>query len=48
VESKEFIQRALNELEIKYSEFKAVKPDKEYLVFGSFSVVETFLREYNE
>lgn len=48
VESKEFIQRALNELEIKYSEFKALKPDKEYLVFGSFAVVETFLREYNE
>ncbi len=47
VESSELIQSVLNELEVEYTEFKALKHDKEYLVFGSFSVVETFLREYN-
>lgn len=47
VESNELIQAALNELELEYSEFKGVKDNEEYLVFGSFSVVEAFLREYN-
>jgi dihydrofolate synthase/folylpolyglutamate synthase len=47
VESVELIQKALIELEIEYSTFKSLKSDKKYLVFGSFSVVETFLREYN-
>lgn len=47
VESKELIQSALNELKIEYSTFEALKDNGEYLVFGSFSVVETFLRDYN-
>ncbi len=47
VESSQLLQNALNELEIEYSALKALRDDKEYLVFGSFSVVETFLREYN-
>lgn len=44
----ESIQTILTNLEIKYKLFKEVKPEFNYLVFGSFSVVETFLREYYE
>lgn len=44
----ESIQTVLTNLEIKYKLFKEVKPEFNYLVFGSFSVVETFLREYYE
>ncbi|MDT8339010.1 MAG: bifunctional folylpolyglutamate synthase/dihydrofolate synthase [Sulfurimonas sp.] len=46
--SVESIQAVLTNLEIKYKPFKEVKPEFNYLVFGSFSVVETFLREYYE
>lgn len=44
----ESIQTVLTNLEIKYKPFKEVKPEFNYLVFGSFSVVEAFLREYHE
>ncbi|MCK9473146.1 bifunctional folylpolyglutamate synthase/dihydrofolate synthase [Sulfurimonas sp.] len=44
----ESIKTVLTDLEIKYELFKEVKPEFSYLVFGSFSVVETFLREYYE
>lgn len=44
----ESIQTVLTNLEIKYKLFKEVKPEFNYLVFGSFSVVEAFLREYYE
>jgi len=47
VESIEFLQRVLNDLEIEYTMFKEIKPNFNYLVFGSFSVTEAFLREYN-
>ena len=44
----EQLQSTLNKLEIKYNMFTEIKPQFNYLVFGSFSVVEAFLREYNE
>jgi dihydrofolate synthase/folylpolyglutamate synthase len=44
----ENIETVLDSLEIKYSIFNKIKPKQKYLVFGSFSVVERFLREYYE
>lgn len=40
------LQTTLNDLEIQYSKFKKIESNREYLVFGSFSVVEAFLKEY--
>ena len=40
------LHEVLNDLKIKYADFCDLKPDKDYLVFGSFSVVEQFLKEY--
>jgi len=37
------LENVLNSLDIKYSVFDKIKKDDEYLVFGSFSVVERFL-----
>lgn len=44
----EDIKTVLTNIGVKYKQFKAIKPEFNYLVFGSFSVVETFLREYYE
>jgi len=41
-----YLQNALDALEIKYSKFTKIQSDKEYLIFGSFSVVEAFLKVY--
>lgn len=41
---KPLLEAALRELEIVYSTFETVADDREYLVFGSFSVAETFLK----
>ena len=48
IESKELLQNTLNSLEIEYTSFIKVSKDFNYLVFGSFSVVEQFLKVYNE
>ena len=45
IEDKEKIKEVAKELEIKAEEFKEIK--KPMLVFGSFSVVEEFLRRYS-
>ena len=37
----------LDELGLDHSDFTKVEADKEYLVFGSFSVVDAFLKVYN-
>ncbi len=37
------LEEVLNSLDIKYSIFKKIKEDEEYLVFGSFSVVESYV-----
>ncbi|EQB39882.1 hypothetical protein M947_04695 [Sulfurimonas hongkongensis] len=42
----EVLKRTLNELEIEYTKFKRVNKDTPYLVFGSFSVVEAFMKSY--
>lgn len=41
---KPLLEAALRELGIVYSTFETVAEDREYLVFGSFSVAETFLK----
>ncbi len=46
VEKLEEIQKALDELDIAHTIFKEIKEEQKYLVFGSFSVVEEFLRSY--
>lgn len=46
VEELEKIQKALDELGIAHTIFKEIKKEQDYLVFGSFSVVEEFLRSY--
>lgn len=38
------LEAALNELNLPFGAFTTVKKDKKYLVFGSFSVAETFLK----
>jgi len=44
---KELLEHTLEDLSLEYCDFKRIKSDENYLVFGSFSVVETFLRFYN-
>jgi len=41
-----FLEETLSELDITYSYFSNIKKDENYLVFGSFSVVEAFLKVY--
>ncbi|MDF1874657.1 bifunctional folylpolyglutamate synthase/dihydrofolate synthase [Sulfurimonas sp. SAG-AH-194-I05] len=48
IEKNVLLYEVLTELEIKYATFKTIKKSEKYLVFGSFRVVEAFLREYNE
>lgn len=38
------LEGALEELGLQYGSFEAVNPNKKYLVFGSFSVAEAFLK----
>ncbi|ASM36633.1 Mur ligase family protein [Campylobacter sputorum] len=44
----EKIIQCLDELDIKWNKFNGVKNDEKYLVFGSFLLVEHFLRNYFE
>jgi len=48
IESKELLEQALATLKIEYKDFKKIEKEKNYLVFGSFSVVEQFLKAYDE
>ncbi|MDQ1264414.1 MAG: dihydrofolate synthase / folylpolyglutamate synthase [Campylobacterota bacterium] len=48
IEQTQALEKTLSEQEIEYSFFRGIKSGKEYLVFGSFSVVETFLKGYYE
>ena len=48
IEAQESLQRTLTDLEIKYETFQSIQSEEKYLVFGSFSVVEEFLRVYSE
>lgn len=40
------IQDALDDLKIKHKAFTEISKEQKYLVFGSFSVVETFLKKH--
>ncbi|MBU1990731.1 bifunctional folylpolyglutamate synthase/dihydrofolate synthase [bacterium] len=48
IESKALLQRTLKDLKIEYSAFEKVNPHARYLVFGSFSVAEAFLKALDE
>lgn len=47
IEKSEKMQKALENLDIRYSQFDGIKEDEKYLVFGSFKVVEKFLEVQN-
>ncbi len=47
-ESQEELKKALTNLEIEYSSFKNITIDEKYLVFGSFSVVEAFMKSQKQ
>lgn len=40
------LESVLNTLNIPFGEFEQIREDQEYLVFGSFSVAETFIKFY--
>ena len=42
------LQRTLTNLKIEYSIFERIDPKKQYLVFGSFSVIEEFLKQIDD
>ncbi|WP_424565584.1 bifunctional folylpolyglutamate synthase/dihydrofolate synthase [Sulfurimonas sp.] len=44
IESYAQLKKTLKDLEIQYSLFKAITDNEKYLVFGSFSVVEAFMK----
>jgi dihydrofolate synthase/folylpolyglutamate synthase len=48
IEKKQIMQETLKKLDIVYNSFESIDKNKKYLVFGSFSVVEEFLKVYNE
>jgi dihydrofolate synthase / folylpolyglutamate synthase len=45
--AREDLEGGLDEMGIPYRSFEAIDTNKEYLVFGSFSVAETFLKRIN-
>lgn len=47
IESSEVMQSVLEKLDLKYSKFLKAEEEKNYLVFGSFSVVEIFLKGHS-
>jgi dihydrofolate synthase/folylpolyglutamate synthase len=42
------LESALSDLKIPFRPFETIREDKEYLVFGSFSVAETFIKFYTQ
>ncbi len=44
IEERAILEQTMQELDIEYSSFKKIEEAKQYLVFGSFSVVEKFLK----
>lgn len=45
---RELLEDVLGELGLNYGSFEVINPDKEYLIFGSFSVAEAFLKRMNK
>jgi len=48
IESSVLMQSTLDSLEIKHKKFQTIDEEKNYLVFGSFCVVEAFLKDQSE
>ncbi len=48
IEKQDLIESALNSLQIKHKIFNEIDKEETYLVFGSFSVVEAFLKQYKK
>ena len=48
IEKKEHLIKVIEELGIPYKDFERLDDSQEYLVFGSFSVVEAFLKQYGK
>ena len=48
IEKKEHLIKVIEKLDIPYREFKQIEGSNDYLVFGSFSVVEAFLKRYGQ
>ena len=48
IEESSLLQKSLADLDIKYKNFTNINESQEYLVFGSFSVIEEFLKVYDE
>ncbi len=48
IESREKLEAALQEKRIEFGNFEGIDASNEYLVFGSFSVAEAFLKVYHE
>ncbi|SFV54003.1 Dihydrofolate synthase @ Folylpolyglutamate synthase [hydrothermal vent metagenome] len=46
--SVQVLQKVLDDMSIKHSHFKNINKSKKYLVFGSFSVAEAFLKGKSE
>ncbi|MDD2265323.1 bifunctional folylpolyglutamate synthase/dihydrofolate synthase [Sulfuricurvum sp.] len=44
---REELEKVLDDFNIPFGSFETIREDKEYLVFGSFSVAETFLKRIN-
>lgn len=47
IESEDKMKIILEKLNISYKKFLSIEKDRDYLVFGSFKVVEEFLKVYN-
>ena len=47
IEDTKILKEVIESLNIKNSRFKTIDKDEKYLVFGSFKVVEEFLKVYN-
>ena len=48
IEEEAILEEVLSHLAVKYGKFNGIHKAEQYLVFGSFSVVEAFLKAYNE
>lgn len=46
IEKKENLIKVIEKLDIPYRDFKKLEDSQEYLIFGSFSVVEAFLKHH--
>jgi dihydrofolate synthase/folylpolyglutamate synthase len=47
IEKKEILEKAISEANLSYSRYEKISDDEQYLVFGSFKVVEAFLEGFH-